>query len=265
MELNTVTEQVERISTGAGPKVALPRPKSSNSLNIRESCLKVLNTTIKNQATEAYKTAYTVDDIIDISERLIHSLLNVSKDLGHVFPQSYNIAKIYFYAYKGVVLQKVNPYVQNMDKLIENDKGLLLLLVAFVTSSEEVLLDLQIPDPSMHSLKSKLSKFIPVFLEHIEHLLENCLLEIRRQFYKRYEKLLAKKESNIGKDRESEMERLWTNLPDDIFTFIQKQLDLVAERLSGNNLFEVLKSILSRLTWITGNLCEKAEKVKLSK
>lgn len=211
---------------------------------------------------EAYKTAYNVDEIIDVSERLIKSLNNVSKNLSHVFPPNYNIANIYFYAYKDVILKKINPYVENMDRLIENgDKGLLLLLVAFVDSSEEILVELDIQDDALYAIKAQLSRFIPVFLEHIEALLEDLLMGIRKQFYQQYEKTISMRESNVGLERQSDIEKLWTTMPDDIFVFIQKQFDLVADRLSGNHLFEVLKSSVSRITWLMNNLLEKAEKV----
>ena len=149
-----------------------------------------------------------------------------------------------------------------MDKLIENgDKSLLLLLVAFVDSSEETLVRLDIKDEALYNIKAQLSRFIPTFLDHIEHLLEDLLLGIRKQFYHQYEKLLSIRESNLGVERNSEVDRLWTSMPDDIFSFIQKQFDIVAERLSGSHLFEVLKSSLSRITWLMNNLLEKAEKV----
>jgi hypothetical protein len=264
-DMKTITEEVEGTTEDAEDEEGrVPHPSSrmtEYSLNLKETCLKALTDTIKNQAIEAYKTAYVVDDIIDISERLIKSLNNVSKDIGDVFPPSYNIAKIYFYAYKDVILQKINPYVNNMDKLIEDDKGLLLLLVAFVDSSEEILVKFEIQDDTLFNLKAQLSKFVPVFLEHIEHLLEDWLIGIRKQFYKQYDKLLSLRESKIGLERASEIGRLWTTMPDDIFTFIQKQFDLVADRLSGNHLFEVLKSSISRFTWLLENLLEKAEKV----
>lgn len=224
--------------------------------------MKVLSETVKNQALEAYKTAYTVESIVDISERLIKSLNNVSKDLGKVFPPSYNIAHIYFHAYKEIILDKINPYVENMEKLIENgDKSLLLLLVAFVDSNEEILIKLDIKDEALYNIKAQLSRFIPTFLEHIEHLLEDLMMGIRKQFYQEYEKLLSIRESNIGMERMSEMEKLWTNMPDDIFTFIQKQFDIIAERLSGSHLLEVLKTSLSKIIWLMNNILEKAEKV----
>ena len=61
-----------------------------------------------NQAVAAYKSAFSVDEIIDVSERLIKSLRNVDKELGHVFPPSYNIANIYFYSYKEIILKKIH-------------------------------------------------------------------------------------------------------------------------------------------------------------
>jgi hypothetical protein len=229
---------------------------------LKESCVKVLSDTVKGQALEAYKTAYSVDEIIDVSERLIKSLKHVSRDLGQVFPPSYNIANIYFYAYKDVILMKINPYVENMDRLIENgDKGLLLLLVAFVDSSEEILIHLNIEDDALYAIKAQLSRFVPVFLEHIEALLEDLLIGIRKQFYQQYDKIISMRESNIGLERQSEIEKLWTTMPDDIFVFIQKQFDLVSDRLSGSHLFEVLKSSVSRITWLMNNLLEKAENV----
>jgi hypothetical protein len=251
--LASITEEVE------GQKEEVE--STGNSLGLRKFSKDVLAETVKEQAIEAYKKAFSVDDIIDVSERLIKSLSNVSKELGHVFPPSYNIADIYFHAYKSIILEKVQPYVANMDKIIENDKGILLLLVAFVDSSEEVLEKQKIDDDSLFALKAQLSRFIPVFLEHIEHLLEDWLIGIRKQFYKEYDKLVSFRESNVGLERISEVSRLWTNMPDDIYTFMQKQFDLVSERLSGNHLFEVLKSSISRFTWLMDNLLEKAEKV----
>ena len=214
-----------------------------------------------DQAVTAYKSAFSVDEIIDVSERLIKSLRNVERELGHVFPPSYNIAKIYFYAYKEIILKKISPYVDNMDKLIENDKGLLLLLVAFSDSSGEMLEKLKIQDDSLFNLKVSLSRFVPIFLEHIEHLLEDWLINARKQFYKQYDRILSVRESNIGLERMSEVGNLWTSMPNDIFTFIQRQFDLVAAKLSGNHLFEVLKISISKFTWLMSNMSEKSEKV----
>ena len=160
--------------------------------------------------------------------------------------------------------QTVSPYVDNMDKLIENDKGLLLLLVAFSDSSGDVLEKLKIQDDSLFNLKVNLSRFVPTFLEHIEHLLEDWLIGARKQFYKQYDRILSVRESNIGLERMSEVGNLWTSMPNDIFTFIQRQFDLVAAKLSGNHLFEVLKISISKFTWLMSNLSEKSEKVMTS-
>ena len=163
-------------------------------------------------------------------------------------------------AYKDVILNKLNPYVDNMDKHIEHDKGLLLLLVAFLDSTEKVITKLNITDNSMLLLKSKLSKFVPIFLEHIEKLLEDWLIGIRKQFIQDHDKIVSVRESNLGMNRISDVNNLYTAMPNDIFTFIQKQFDLISERLSGSHLFEVLKSTISRFNWIMNNLSEKAEK-----
>lgn len=229
--------------------------------SIKQHCLYWIHDSLKTQALDAYQSAFNVDAIIDISERLINSLINVNKSLKQYFPPYYHIATIYYNAYKEVILSKLNPYADNMDKHIEHDKGLLLLLVAFVNSTELVIEKLKIQDESMFELKAKLSKFVPLFLEHIEKLLEDWLIGIRKQFYKQANKILSVRESNIGVNRVSDVSNLWTKMPNDIFKFIQKQFDLIAERLSGSNLFEVLKSTISRFTWIMNNLSEKAEKV----
>ncbi|CAI2384831.1 unnamed protein product [Moneuplotes crassus] len=257
----TIQEEVEGIEETKEP-TSTGAQEENHSFGLKESCTKEISKTVQKQAKDAYEKAFTVESIIDISERLIKSLNNVEKDLGHVFPPSYNISHIYFYAYKEVILEKINPYISNMEKIIENgDKSLLLLLVAFVDTSEQILTKLDIKDEALISIKAQLSRFIPTFLDHIEHLLEDLLLGIRKQFYSEYDKLISVRESNIGMARRSEIDRLWTNMPDDIFTFIQKQFDIVAERLSGSHLFEVLKSSLSRVGWLMNNLSEKAEKI----
>jgi len=257
--LPSITEEVEGIKPD--PKSMSLTDKTGNSIGLKPSCIKVLSDVVREQAVSEYKKAFSFDEIIDVSERLIKSLNNVSKKLGHAFPPNYNIAEIYFHGYKDVILQKVTPYVENMEKLIENDKGILLLLVAFVDSSEQILIDLKIEDESLFTLKVQLSRFVPEFLDYIEKMFEDCLINIRTQFFAQFQKMVSFRESNIGLERISEVSKLWTHMPGDIYNFMQDEFNVVAERLSGNNLFEVLKSSVDRFTWLMDNLSEKSEKV----
>jgi len=135
------------------------------------------------------------------------------------------------------------------------------LLVAFVDSSEQILIDLKIEDESLFTLKVQLSRFVPEFLDYIEKMFEDCLINIRTQFFAQFQKMVSFRESNIGLERISEVSKLWTHMPGDIYNFMQDEFNVVAERLSGNNLFEVLKSSVDRFTWLMDNLSEKSEKV----
>ena len=86
-ELKTIQEEVEGtdeeskrgFSTFKSKYDDIDFEKPEDEMDLKEFCLKHLNDTVKNQASEAYKTAYDVDSIVDISERLIYSLSNVDK------------------------------------------------------------------------------------------------------------------------------------------------------------------------------------------
>ena len=69
--MKSITEEVEGISSKEESKMD---EKVNNSLGLKESWMEEIGETVKNQALEAYKTAFTIESIIDISERLMKSL-----------------------------------------------------------------------------------------------------------------------------------------------------------------------------------------------
>jgi hypothetical protein len=44
-----------------------------------------------------------------------------------------------------------------------------------------------------------------------------------------------------------QLKTLATNLPEDVYNFMSKQVNIVSERLNGENLFEVVKATLDKL------------------
>ena len=116
---------------------------------------------------------------------------------------------------------------------------------------EEVFARLGVEDEEMVRIRMALTRYVPQFQEHVEGKLEEWFGGILKQMNKQVHEALHQK----GVTREK---KLSTTLPEDLFGVMAKQIDIVAGRLRGEHLFEVLKATLEHAVGLVTDLVSNA-------
>eukprot|EP00347_Sterkiella_histriomuscorum_P001774 403370734 len=227
--------------------------------SLKERCMNLLRQSIKSKANEFYLelTGETNQKqfmlTLKQSEALMQDLKYVIKTVVPCFPPHYEIFKFYFDAYKRVFMDRIDSYMSQMDALLSQDPEIILVFNSFVQTCQSILNELGHQDEVFVNLQFRLEEFYPKFMEHAEE-----------KFYERMQRILDEQ-----KNQENEIIELIqmkkkkgikyeTTFNQDIYEFMDTQLDVIQESLKGEKLLEFMKRMLDVLVSLVAHIVEKS-------
>ena len=86
--------------------------------------------------------------MIETCKTSITSLIDVSDTLKPIFPPDWGIMNLYYTNFKEIIYERIQPYIENMDKHVESDHGLLLSCLDFAMACKNVSAHIGIEDQS---------------------------------------------------------------------------------------------------------------------
>lgn len=224
-----------------------------------EKCKEFLKKSIKGRFDKMFSNCSELEAFLQTAKESVNDLVEVYTNCTKLFPERYKIFEFWEGIYKECIEEKLLPLLSEEEKMKENP-GNVIILMSWLDEYEALLNDFgaSVGDYSVLKAvkrsfpfvftktvvrsKQKIKSFMPFFMEHIESLMKEWIAKIFR---------LDRENQTLPKLSELEASGadIESNFPEDLFTFLNKQLDLIGGKMKGEAFLEVLKVRLPSDYW----------------
>jgi len=163
----------------------------------------------------------------------VTDLLTVIENVAPCFPKEFEIVRLFERKYKENVEQLVFPFLEKKKDLLE-DPGFLIILVSWLDRYEDVLGKIGVKENDYVNLRSKAKQFLPELMDHLEKFMNESMLNIIKEDRSLYSKDEIEKMKDQGQEISS-------NFSQDIFTLINRQLEIVGTKTRGEVYMEIIR------------------------
>ncbi|CAD8202201.1 unnamed protein product [Paramecium octaurelia] len=190
-------------------------------------------------------------DAVQILEQSKFSSADLILAFDHTvkcFPKHYEIFQIIEDQYKVNVEKRILPFLEDEQKVTESF-GTLINLLSWVDSYEQLLSRVGEQSESYVALRCKVKSYMPIFQDHVNNLIIDYSEKAIRKDKSEQQTL-----ENITKLIKTKQDLL-TYFPEDIFHFINQQLDILGPNLKGEIFIEFIRSVCGTLQEVLKKEC----------
>jgi len=149
------------------------------------------------------------------------------------FPKEFEIVRLFERKYKENVENMVFPFLEKKKDLLE-DPGFLIILVSWLDRYEDVLGKIGVKENDYVNLRSKAKQFLPELMDHLERFMNESMMNIIKEDRSLYSKEEIEKMKDEGQEISS-------NFSQDIFSLINRQLEIVGTKTRGEVYMEIIR------------------------
>lgn len=205
-------------------------------------------TGIDNKFEQRLKDAKDIAEMLERSKFTSQDLILAYDHTVKCFPKHYNIFKVFEQQYGANVEKRIMPVLVDEEQ-ITKFFGILIMLLGWFDSYEDLIQRVGEQSEQYISLKCKVKSYMPAFQDHVSNLIiEYCDKAFEKDKMEQQTQAVIE---GLIKQRKD----LITFYPEDIFHFINQQLDLLGPKLRGELLIEFIRQVCSTLAEVFKKEC----------
>lgn len=105
--------------------------------------------------------------MLEVCEQFVTDLKFVAYRVQPCFPPEFQVMKLYVDCYENTVMERINSYMQSMDRIVEKEPQAVLAFNKFVLACADVQKELRIELASFLMVEVRLRDYQLVYIEYL--------------------------------------------------------------------------------------------------